>query len=57
MAQRRCDSSAAFDVLRRTSQDNNVKLAELARRVVADADRQAASASTDGASEDRGSQR
>lgn len=57
MAQRRCDSDAAFDALRRASQDHNVKLAELAHRVVADADDQAASAPTDGASEGRGSQR
>lgn len=34
MAQRRCGSRAAFDTLRQISQDRNVKLAELARRLV-----------------------
>ncbi|MDQ4010165.1 MAG: GAF and ANTAR domain-containing protein [Actinomycetota bacterium] len=34
MAQQRCDASAAFDVLRRASQNRNVKLRELAAEIV-----------------------
>ncbi|HSA50067.1 MAG TPA: GAF and ANTAR domain-containing protein [Yinghuangia sp.] len=36
MVQRRIDSDSAFAVLRRVSQNNNVKLADVARRLVAD---------------------
>lgn len=34
MAQQRCDASAAFDILRRASQNRNVKLRELAAEIV-----------------------
>jgi GAF domain-containing protein len=45
MVQRRCDSRTAFDTLRKISQDRNIKLAELAHRLVADTDDRAAPAS------------
>lgn len=39
MARRGCDSAAAFDVLRRASQNHNIKLAEVAHRIVDEAER------------------
>lgn len=35
MAQQRCDAEAAFDILRRASQNRNLKLRELAAEIVA----------------------
>ncbi|MGW0658046.1 GAF and ANTAR domain-containing protein [Streptodolium elevatio] len=40
MAQRRIDSHEAFAALRRVSQNHNVKLADVARKLVADVERQ-----------------
>ena len=34
MAQQRCDAAAAFDILRRASQNRNVKLRDLAAEIV-----------------------
>jgi AmiR/NasT family two-component response regulator len=35
MAQQRCDEDTAFDILRRASQNRNIKLRELATEIVA----------------------
>lgn len=46
MAQRRCDSRTAFETLRKASNDRNLKLAELAHRMVIAAEREGAGRSS-----------